>query len=123
MKFIHRLAFYLGGFIIGLILLFFFLSGKRTGCDYGPEARTLKNIRLKTLVISENALMTLTENNLDTTAVSALLKNGTVFFRESDTKLDSCKQYVIRGKIESKTLKIRVENCETVAKIMTLKIE
>ena len=48
MSLMRRLGYYLGGFSIGLILLAFFLSGKRTSCDYGPEARVLKNIRTKT---------------------------------------------------------------------------
>ena len=47
MKFIHRLGYYLGGFSIGLIFLAFFLSGKRASCDYGPDARVLKNIGQK----------------------------------------------------------------------------
>ena len=47
MKFIHRLGYYLGGFSIGLILLAFFLQGKKTSCDYGPNARTTKNIANK----------------------------------------------------------------------------
>jgi len=53
MKFIHRLGYYLGGFSIGLIFLAFFLSGKRASCDYGPDARVLKNIGLKQLQFDE----------------------------------------------------------------------
>ena len=52
MKFIHRLGFYLGGFSIGLIFLAFFLSGKKTSCAYGPNARVLKNISTKSLIIN-----------------------------------------------------------------------
>ena len=123
MKFIHRLGFYLGGFVIGLILLFFFLSGKKTSCDYGPEARTLKNIRIKPRYFSEAATNALVENHLDTSVVSELLKNGDVIFSESNTKLDSCKQYVIRGAIIEKKLKIHVENCEEKATVMKIIID
>ena len=42
-----RFGFYGFGFVIGLLLLFFFLNGKKAGCDYGPDARTLKNIKIK----------------------------------------------------------------------------
>lgn len=122
MKFIHRLGFYLGGFVIGLILLFFFLSGKKTSCDYGPQARTLKNIRIKSLGFSDEALITLSRNQLDTTLISDLLKNGKVLFSESDTKLDSCKRYVIEGKVSKNKLKIRVENCESKATITDVKV-
>ena len=118
MKFVHRLGFYAGGFVIGLMLLFFFLNGKRTSCDYGPEARTLKNIKLKQLVFSNEALQEFSNFKVDTAAISIFLKQGDVLFSESDTSLDSCKQYVIRGLIETKKYKIRVENCEMKATVL-----
>ena len=67
MKFVHRLGYYLGGFVIGLMLLFFFLGGKK-----------------------------------------------------SNTSLDSCKQYVIKGFIADTEYKIRVENCETKATVLNI---
>ncbi len=48
MRLLHRIGYYLGGFSIGLIILAFFLSGKKTTCAYFPEARVLKNINTKT---------------------------------------------------------------------------
>ena len=123
MKFIHRLAFYLGDFAIGLILLFFFLSGKRTSCDYGPEARTLKNIRIKPRYFSQEALGDLVKNKLDTSSISSLLRDGDVLFSESNTKLDSCKQYIIEGIVLENKIKIRVENCEMKATIMEINLD
>ena len=120
MKFIHRLGFYLGGFIIGIIILMFFLGGKKTSCDYGPDARTLKNIRLKKLEISENARFSLIAKKLDTSVISFLLQNGDVVFSESDTKRDSCKIYVIEGVVSEKQIKIKVENCEAQARVLEL---
>ncbi|MDB9980224.1 hypothetical protein N8252_04305 [Ulvibacter sp.] len=122
MKFVHRLGFYAGGFVIGLMLLFFFLNGKRTSCDYGPEARTLKNIKLKQLVFSNEALQEFSNYKVDTAAISIFLKQGDVLFSESDTSLDSCKQYVIRGLIETKKYKIRVENCEMKATVLEFSV-
>ncbi|GHC51867.1 DUF4258 domain-containing protein [Ulvibacter litoralis] len=118
MKFIYRLGFYLGGFTIGLIILFFFLGGKKTSCDYGPEARTLKNIRIKPRLFSEESIISLSEKGLDTSAIATLLRKGSVLFSESNTKLDSCKQYVIEGTISDTNLKIRVENCEEQATVL-----
>jgi len=118
MKFVHRLAYYLGGFGIGLIILFFFLGGKKTSCDYGPNARTLKNIRIKKRVFSEASLLKLQQNSLDTAAISFILKDGDVLFSESNRELDSCKQYAIEGEVSEKILKIQVENCEETATIM-----
>jgi hypothetical protein len=122
MKLIHRVAYYLGGFTIGLILLFFFLGGKRASCDYGPDARTLKNIRTKARFYSEESLRNLNQNGLDTAAIGYLLQNGDVLFSESNTELDSCKQYVVKGKYLKKELKLRVENCETAATLLDIEV-
>lgn len=118
MKLAYRLAYFSGGFLIGIALLFFILSGKKTSCAYGPESRTLKNIRLKDRAFSESTLQILREHKMDTSAVSILLKDGDVLFSESNTDLDSCRIYVIEGKISEKDLKITVENCEKLVTVL-----
>ena len=123
MKFIYRVGYYSGGFVIGLIFLFFFLGGKKASCDYSPDARTLKNIRIKERVFSESTLTSLAIEKLDTSAISEILKNGNVQFSESNTRLDSCKIYVIEGKSSKKNLKIKVENCDSIATILEAKVQ
>tara|TARA_R110000772_G_scaffold178917_1_gene290321 strand:- start:33 stop:410 length:378 start_codon:yes stop_codon:yes gene_type:complete len=122
MKLAYRLVYFSGGFIIGIGLLLFILSGKKTSCAYGPESRTLKNIRLKERAFSEQTLAFLHSNQMDTSVVSTLLKDGDVLFSESQTKLDSCKIYVIEGEILKKNLKITIENCEELATVIEAKI-
>ncbi|SDW01519.1 DUF4258 domain-containing protein [Aequorivita viscosa] len=119
MKLKYRLAYFSGGLFIGILLVIFILSGKKTSCAYGLDARTLKNIRLKERAFSDNTLQFLKQNQMDTSAVSILLLTGDVNFSESNTKLDSCKQYVVVGKVQEKNLKLRIENCEKVATVMT----
>ena len=126
MSLLKRFAFYFGGFGIGLVLLYFFVGGSGASCeyDYGPGARTKKNIRLKKRAFTEGTLEFLKNDKLDTSAISYLLKKGSVIFSESNTKLDSCKVYVIEGSSASKEssetikkLKIKVENCDSTATI------
>jgi len=117
MKFIHRLGYYLGGFSIGLIFLAFFLSGKRTSCDYGPEARVLKNISTKKHIYSQDIIAALSNKDIDSTALNNIIRNGNVNFTESNTKLDSCKVYIIEGKHLDKDVVLSVENCEKTATI------
>ena len=100
--------------------LHFILNGKKAGCDYGPDARTLKNIKIKQRVFSNQSLQVLKKNNLDTLAVSLLLRIGDVNFGESNTKLDSCKVYVIEGFINKINLKMRVQNCNKTATITSI---
>ena len=120
MKLIHRLGFYFTGFVAGIIILIFFLSGKKTSCDYGPEARTLKNIRIKERAFSEETIMFLQQKELDTSIVSKILSDGDVLFSESNTDLDSCKIYNIENKVSEMILKITVENCSNLATIQNI---
>ncbi|OMP30695.1 DUF4258 domain-containing protein [Mangrovimonas sp. DI 80] len=120
MKLIQRIGYYLGGFSIGLIFLAFFLRGKNTSCDYGPNARTIKNIALKKKVYSKEALATMQLYDLDTTAVSNLIWSGNVNFSKSQTKPEDCKTYVIENSLESKEVVIDVENCDSLVTIVLL---
>ena len=124
MNLAKRFLFYFGGFAIGLILLYFFIGGSGASCEYnyGPNARTLKNIRLKERVYTSESLKTLTMHQLDTSSVSSLLRSGDVIFSESNTKLDSCKIYVIQGEVSENILKISVQNCEKQATILTANV-
>lgn len=119
----YRLLYFSGGFILGLIFLFFVFSGKRASCAYGPQARTLKNIRVKERSFSEKTLQVLQTNQMDTSAVTKLLSDGSVLFSESITDLDSCNQYVIEGKISKKFLKIKVRNCDELATVLDAWVE
>lgn len=105
-----------------MLLLLFFLGGKNASCDYLPNARTLKDLRKKQLVVSSKALSSLQENALDTAAVSYLLKHGEVNFRESNTALDSCKVYLIEGSYQQKQLSIHIANCEKEARLEEVKL-
>ena len=119
-----RFFFYFSGFTIGIVLLFFFVGGSGASCEYnyGPTARTLKNIRLKERVYSMEVLNTLENHQLDTSDVSTVLKNGDVLFSESNTELDSCKIYVVEGESRNQWLKMTIENCENKATVQSTTI-
>ncbi len=120
----RRFLYYFGGFAIGLILLYFFVGGAGASCeyDYGPNARVLKNIRLKKHVFTEKTTDVIWNAGLDTTAITQLFHNGDVLFSESNTKLDSCKLYVIEGVANEKELRITVENCDSIATVISTEI-
>ena len=76
MKFTQRLAYYLGGFSIGLIILMFFLNGKEASCDYSPNARTTKNISSKPILYTDKTSKFVDENDLVSVAIVNLIKYG-----------------------------------------------
>lgn len=120
MGLLKRFAYYFGGFIIGTIILFFFLDKKNASCDYSPNARVLKNISTKPHEITPEALQILTNSKIDTAFISNTLKHGDVLFKESQTQLDSCNIYVIQGVEEWKNWKLSIENCKDVAKVIAV---
>ena len=123
MTLLKRIGYYLGGFSIGLVLLAFFLSGKKTSCDYSPSARVKKNIRIKEQAYSDEVRDLLKTNTIDTTVINYLIHKGSVNFSESNTKLDTCKIYVIEGNYNEKEVKLTIKNCDSLATIQKVDIK
>jgi hypothetical protein len=122
MKLIQRIGYYLGGFSIGLVILAFFLNGKKTSCSYGPDARVLKNIRLKKIVFSDNSNSQLITNNLDSVAVNYVLRKGNINFSASNARQKPCGMYIVEGDFEEKEIILTIENCDSIATITNFRL-
>ncbi|HEX9599992.1 MAG TPA: hypothetical protein VF985_00750 [Mariniflexile sp.] len=122
MTLIQRIGYYLGGFSLGLVILAFFLNGKKTSCSYGPDARVLKNIRLKKIEYLDNTQSQLHNNNLDTVAVNYVLRKGNINFSESNARQEPCGVYTVEGDYNEKEIILTVENCDSIATITNLRI-
>jgi len=113
MTFKQRLPYFLGGLTIGIIFVVFIFGKKNTTFDYGPNARVLKNLRVKERVFSKEVLSNMTFNNIDTADISTILKNGNVDIGNK-IKLDSCLyQYNIKGKNKLNNVVLTVKNCDS----------
>lgn len=108
MKFYQRFAYYIFGFSIGLVFLFFILNGKETSCSYFPNARVLKDLRSKPFHYSDVAKEKLTQKWVDTADIKKTLTYGDVDFDRSNIKQGGGKLYTVEGK-NSKNEKITVE--------------
>lgn len=120
MKLIHRIGYYLGGFTIGIVILIFFLSGKKTSCDYGPNARVLKNIRSKHKTYTAEAEKQMKTFQLDSIFIDKTLQTGEVLFSKSETSLDSCNVYLVESKKDEKTFTTSFRNCDSLVTILTI---
>ena len=118
---IQRIGYYLGGFALGLIFLAFFLSGKRTSCAYGPEARVIKNINTKPLVYSEEFAKSLIKDGIDSLALRKALWKAKIDFSESDTRHEPCGIYAVEVQINDQERILRIENCDSLATIRSVK--
>jgi len=119
MSFIKRLGYYLGGFSAGIIFLAFFLNGKRTRCNYSPDARVLNNLSKKEWVYSPGASKPFT---LDSLTIKALIKKGDVNFGSSEIEKDSCKIYLIETELELRKYDLKVKNCTKTATILSIRV-
>jgi len=123
MKLIQRIGYYLGGFSIGLVILAFFLNGKKTSCSYGPESRVLKNINTKNILYS-NAVKTLIDNRtIDSSTIKYILKKGDINFSKSNTRQEPCGLYAIEGLDNDNEITLTVENCDSIATVLNILVE
>ena len=120
MTLLQRIGYYLGGFSIGLIILAFFLNGKKVSCDYGPEARVLKNINTKKILFSEEIITNLSKNKIDSSTISYLLKKGDVNFSKSTPREKPCGIYAIEGEYKDIEMLMTVQNCDSIATILNV---
>lgn len=123
MKFVQRLGYYLCGVSIGVIILLFFLNGKNASYDYGPNARTVKNITKKPFVYADAASQLLVQESIDTSSVRELIKYGDIDFSESDTKSKPCRTYHVENTFKQKEILIRVKNCDSIAEVLTIEFK
>ena len=115
MKFLYRLGFYLMGFSIGLIFLMMVLKGKKTSCNYGPDARVISNLSKKAWKKQNN-----TSSAFDSIAFKGFLDKANVDFGKSETQKDSCKIYFMNGYWREKPISITVENCKNTVEVFSI---
>lgn len=116
----RRFALYGFGFAIGLILVFFFLGGKRASCNWLPNDRILNIIGQKQVTYSKEVWSSLPEISADSTDIARILRTGDVDFSRSHVRNEPCRSYWIEGTEQQKDLCITVEVCDSTALVKTV---
>lgn len=117
MAWLKRIGYYLVGLSLGGVIVFFIWQKKDVSFDYGMDARTLKQIRIREKIYTNEAKVVLTKNNLDTITVNAILKRGDVHFGKSKPRIKPCPEYLISGKDSLKNIQLYIKRCDSVATI------
>ncbi len=121
MGFLKRLGYFIFGLSIGIVFLTFFFKKKsdETGVSfcYFPNCRTLKDIRSKPVVYSNEVSSLLANKQLDTLDIKLLLTNGDIDFGKSNTKSVPCRTYIVEGTIKNQPATITVKNCPNKTRI------
>lgn len=118
MTFKERLPYFIGGLTIGIIIVIFVFGKKNTSFDYGPNARVLKNIRIKERLFSEDATRAMNRYNIDTLVISEILKKGNADMWNKQ-KVDDCTRYIV----SLDKISLTVKNCESTALIEKVTVE
>lgn len=117
MQWLKRFGFYLVGVTLGSIIVLFIWKGKDVSFDYGMDARTLKTIRIKKRLFSEDAQQIMATSKVDTTTISTILNHGDVDFGKSKPRLKPCAEYYITGKDSLKNINLYIIRCDSTATV------
>ena len=123
MSFIHRFGYYLVGAILGSIVVYFVWGKKKTTFCWLPNCRTLKDFRVKKRAFAKPVQLLVNNKELDTAAITDAYTNGTVDFSRSNTKLKSCKTYILNNNYGKKSYEFVIENCDSIAIIKNVIIK
>jgi len=114
----YRFTLFGFGFVIGLVLVFFFLGGKKASCNWLPNDRMLNIIRSKEIIFTDAALKSLEEKKMDTLQIYSILKSGKIDFSKSMVKNKPCRKYHIEGTKPIENTFITVELCDSTATVL-----
>ncbi|RLK02433.1 DUF4258 domain-containing protein [Tenacibaculum discolor] len=117
MQWLKRVGYYLIGIALGSLVVLFIWKGKDVSFDYGMDARTLKTIRIKKRLFSDNAQQILATSKIDTATISTILNHGDVDFGKSKPRLKPCAEYFITGKDSLNHIDLYVIRCDSTATI------
>jgi hypothetical protein len=117
----QRFTLYGIGFAMGIVIVFFFLGGKRASCNWLPNDRILNIIERKQLRYGDQIEQNLKEAEADSLDIRAILKDGDIDFSKSQVKNEPCRLYWIEGQGKQSSLLISVELCDSIATVSSLK--
>ncbi len=115
-----RFTLYGIGFAMGIVMVFFFLGGKRASCNWLPNDRILNIIQKKEIRYSELVRQELEKSSADSLDIRAILVNGDIDFSKSRVKNEPCRLYWIQGQKKQSSLLISVELCDSIATVSSL---
>jgi hypothetical protein len=113
----QRSFYFIIGLFLGIIAVLFIAKKKNVQFPYGPDARTLKSIRVKKeYFFSEQAQQALNTYEIDSLRLAYLLTESDVDFSESNTDRNQpCQTYKINGALQEISVSMLVKRCDSSA--------
>ena len=120
---IKRIGYYLVGLSLGSIAVYFFWQKKQATFDYGMDARTLKTIRVRERLFSDEAKTAMQKFDIDTLKIATILYTGDVDFGKGNPRKKPCAEYFITGTKELEKVSLLVKRCDSTATIEKVIVE
>ncbi|TYP98844.1 hypothetical protein C7447_102160 [Tenacibaculum adriaticum] len=117
MQLLKRFGYYFIGLALGSVAVLFFWKQKDVSFDYGMDARTLKTIRIRKRIFSEEAKQNMLLHKIDTAQISTILKSGDVDFDKSKPRQKPCAEYLITSK-KVDLYVVRCDSTSTIKKVI-----
>lgn len=117
-----RFTLYGIGFVMGIVIVFFFLGGKNASCNWLPNARILNIIQQKKISFSQEVHEEMRSKTIDSLRIMQLIKTGDIDFSKSRVKNEPCRNYWIQGGAKDSIMVITVDVCDSLAIVKTLQL-
>ncbi len=117
---LKRFKLFGSGMFIGIVFLIFFFNGKKTSCNWLPNAKALEYIRSKNIKYSPELNAQLQNKLVDSLDIITILLEGNIDFSKSKQRQKPCQKYWIDGVAKSKKVTLHVKICDSVALLSKL---
>lgn len=120
---LKRIGYFLIGATISSIGVYFFWQKKNATFDYGMDARTLKTIRIRNRMYSDEAKKVMQKSEIDSLKIDKILNFGDVDFGKSNPRQKPCAEYYVTGKKELKNVSLYISRCDSISTIQKIMIQ
>lgn len=120
---LKRIGYFLIGATISSIGVYFFWQKKNATFDYGMDARTLKTIRIRDRMYSDEAKKVMQKSEIDSLKIDKILNFGDVDFGKSNPRQKPCAEYYVTGKKELKNVSLYISRCDSISTIQKIMIQ
>lgn len=117
MQLLKRFGYFFIGLALGSIAVLFFWQKKKVTFDYGMDARTLKTIRVRERLFSDEAKQSMLLYQIDSVKINTILNTGDVNFGKSKPRQRPCAEYYVTSDIADLYI-IRCEKTATIDKVI-----
>ncbi len=113
-----RFFYYIVGFTIGAIFIYFLLIRGRSFDFWMPSERVKTEIIERKPVITEKAICQLACLNLNKDSIASIIKKSEVNFDKSSVREKPCKQYLLE--INEEKIAMNFSLCDTIVVLNTI---